>query len=390
MSVLLSDASKTNPPSLHRGHGFLRWGIAGGFLGGLAVVAAACGSDGGDASGSASSTATGDTSGSTSTDDADSTAGSTSTAADGSSSDDGLGPGPEGEWVSLAPLAAGPRQEDAVVALGDEIYMLGGFAEGAALVPTVEAYDPRLDSWRDIADLPVPMHHPQAAAVGGRLWVLGFLTGFDFAADGRGYVYDPDTDTWADAPAMPVGTERGAGGVAVVGDAIYVLGGLRQTQTVADAWVFDTASESWFPIADLPQPRDHMVAGAIDGTVYVVGGRDGAIAGHSAALFIYDDVTDSWSEGPSMPTSRGGQAGAVMGGRLYVAGGEGNGDVSSGVFDAWEVFEPGLGWTVLTPMPTPRHGTGAAAIGGVIFVPGGADVEAFGAVATHEAWVVEP
>src|SRR5262245_59496532 len=30
-------------------------------------------------------------------------------------------------WKSLAPLAAGPRQETAVVALGGRIYVLGGF-----------------------------------------------------------------------------------------------------------------------------------------------------------------------------------------------------------------------------------------------------------------------
>src|SRR5262245_19139308 len=30
-------------------------------------------------------------------------------------------------WKGLAPLAAGPRQETAVVVLGDRIYVLGGF-----------------------------------------------------------------------------------------------------------------------------------------------------------------------------------------------------------------------------------------------------------------------
>ncbi len=313
-----------------------------------------------------------------------------STAADGASgtSSGGLGEGPDGEWVTLAPLVGGPRQEDAVVALDNEVYVLGGFVQGAAVVPTVEAYNPGTGSWRAVADLPVPMHHAQAASVEGRIYVLGFLTGLNFAEDGRGFVYNPINNTWSDVPPMPAGTERGAGAVAVVGGVVFVMGGLRETETVADAWLYDTVGQVWAPMADLPEPRDHMVAGAIGDQVYVVGGRDGAIAGHSDRMFIYELVSDSWSEGPPMPTSRGGHAGAVMGGRLYVGGGEGNGAAPSGVFAEWEVFEPGMGWTTLTPMVTPRHGTGAAAIGTTVFIPGGADTEAFGAVSTHEAWVV--
>lgn len=358
-------------------------------IGGLFV--AACGSD--DAAPQGGSTSTTDASAETTE-----AAEPSSTSADGTteaidesgSGSSGGAVGPDGQWVTLAPMAGGPRQETAVVALEGEVYVLGGIAGDLSISAAVEAYDPKTKAWRNVAELPVAMHHLNAAVVDGRIHVVGFLTGFDFAVDGRGFTYDPGADEWVEAEAMPVGTERGASGMAVLEANIFVLGGLREGTAVTDAWVFDCSVDQWFPIADLPAPRDHMVAGVIGELVYVAGGRDGTISGHSDRLLIYDPQTDEWSDGPSMPTSRGGQAGAVRGRQLFVAGGEGNADAETGVFESWEVFEPDVGWTVLAPMPTPRHGTGAAVLGDIVFIPGGATTEAFGAVDTHEAWFINP
>ncbi|MEM7153893.1 MAG: kelch repeat-containing protein [Myxococcota bacterium] len=355
-------------------------------IGGLIV--AACGSDDGAPAGG--STSTGTTTSET-TEGSSTTTDGTTEAIDETGSESSGGPSSvDGQWVTFAPVAGGPRQETSVVALEGEVYVLGGIAEDLSISAAVEAYDPTMEAWRNVAELPVPMHHPNAAVVDGRIHVVGFLTGFDFAVDGRAFAYDPSADTWTETTPMPVGTERGASGMAVIDQTIFVIGGLREGTAVTNAWAYDCTADLWLPMADLPQPRDHMVAGAIGDLVYVAGGRDGTIEGHSDRLFIYDPANDEWSEGPPMPTSRGGQAGAVRGRQLFVAGGEGNAGAATGVFESWEVFEPDVGWTVLDPMPTPRHGTGAAVLGEIVFIPGGATTEAFGAVDTHEAWVINP
>ena len=72
-----------------------------------------------------------------------------------------------GRWETRATIASGPRQETAVVALGGEVYVLGGFDGSGRVVATVEAYDPRADRWRSVADLPLAMHHANAAVVDG-------------------------------------------------------------------------------------------------------------------------------------------------------------------------------------------------------------------------------
>lgn len=294
-----------------------------------------------------------------------------------------------GGWETRAPLLGGSRQETGVVALDGEVYVLGGFGEGGALAAQVEAYDPVTDTWRETAPLPQPLHHANAAAVDGRLFVAGYLVGLSFAAEGEVLVYDPATDAWSTATGMPTGTERGASGVAVFDDRIYLFGGFRGG-ALDDVWAYDVSLDLWDVGADLPGPRDHLVAETIGDRIYVVGGRNAAIDSHTNQLSIYDPATDTWQEGPSMPTSRGGMMAAVLDGRLFVAGGEGNADADSGVFEQFEVYDPTAGaWSTLEPMPTPRHGTGAAAVGDVFYVPGGATVEAFGAVPTHEAWVLD-
>jgi N-acetylneuraminic acid mutarotase len=170
---------------------------------------------------------------------------------------------------------------------------------------------------------------------------------------------------------------------------LYGVGGYRSGTAVADFARFDPATASWETLPDLPEPRDHLVAAAVDGVVYAVGGRGGAIEAHSPSVFSFDPAEGAWRTEDDMPTSRGGAAGAVVGGVIFVVGGEGNPDDDTGVLSQTEGFVSGAGWSRHAPMPTPRHGTGAAAIGGRMSVPGGATTEGFGAVDVHEVFVPE-
>jgi len=288
-------------------------------------------------------------------------------------------------WTALAPLAAGPRQETAVVALAGRIYVLGGFTGSLEIVPRVEAYDPGKDSWSEVAPLPRALHHTNAAAVGGRLYVLGALVGSSFAAVGDAYSYDPSKNSWTQLTPMPLGTERGAGGTAAIGTKIYIAGGFRQNVSVGDFSAYDTQTDTWEMLPSLSEPRDHLIAGAVGDKFYAVGGRNnGALRGN---VDEYDPVVGVWSAKSPMLTARDGTAGAVVDDRVFVAGGEGNPNVSTGVFAENEVYDPGKdSWQSLEPMLTPRHGTGGASLGGIFYVPGGATRQGYGAVDTNESY----
>lgn len=305
--------------------------------------------------------------------------------------DGGVCEGEDGRWQGLDPLGTGAIQEVAVAALHGEMYVIGGFDDAGRILPRVSVYDPENDAWRLGAPLPQAMHHANAAAAGGRLWVLGFLRDRQFNEDGRGYVYDPETEAWSEAPSMPDGFHRGAAGVAAIGDVVYVVGGLAAGQATSAVHAFDTVSGAWRRLPDLPgPPRDHMAAAAVDGLLVVAGGRDGRIGAHVARVDVFDPVSETWRRGADMPTSRGGVAAAAGDGRLYVIGGEGDPSRASGVFPQVEVYDVACDrWRRLGEMPDPRHGTGAAVIEGWLYVPGGAAVQAFGAGAVHARLRVE-
>lgn len=294
--------------------------------------------------------------------------------------------GDEGRWSTLASLPDGPRQEIGVAALDGEVFVVGGFDDLGTIVTEVTAYDPTSDTWRRVADLPFPLHHANVAAAGGKLVVAGSLTGGGFTADGRVLRYDPDADEWSEGLPLPASTERGGSAVAVIDDHVYVIGGLRGS-AVTDVSRYDVSADAWESLPPLPEPRDHVVAGALDGRVYVAGGRQRSIGSHRPSLFVFDPADNSWSDGAPMPTSRAGAAAAVLDGKLYVFGGEGNPDEDSGVFPHTEAYDYETDeWTLLAPMPAPRHGMGAAAIGDTLYVPGGGTRDGFAATAVHEAF----
>jgi N-acetylneuraminic acid mutarotase len=289
-------------------------------------------------------------------------------------------------WTSLPPLAGGPRQETGVAALDGKIYVVGGFNLAGVIVPIVESYDPASRTWSTVAPVPRAMHHANTAAVGGKLYVVGALVDATFRAIGDVYAYDPASNSWSMKTALPGGQERGAGGVAVIGTKIYLAGGYRNGNGVADFTSYDTAADAHASLPPLAQASDHVVAGAVNGVVYAIGGRFGGITGLLGRVVAFDPAAGSWSEKAPMITPRGGAAAAVVRDRIVVAGGEGNTAASSGVFPQVEVFVPASNsWYSMPNMRTPRHGTGGASIGNTFYVPGGAAVQAFGASAEVES-----
>jgi N-acetylneuraminic acid mutarotase len=280
------------------------------------------------------------------------------------------------------------RQEHASVALGGSIYVIGGFTPG--VTATVQAYDPASATWRTVADFPSALHHANAAAISGTLYVAGFYAGLSFSnADGRVFAYDPAQNTWTARTAMPAGSERAAACVAALGSKIYLFGGARGG-TVADASAYDVDADAWETLPELPESREHCVAAALGGKLYIASGRASGIGGFRPKTWAYDPAARSYQERTAIPTPRGGTAGSVVGGRLVIFGGEGSGTSTTGVFAQVEAYDPASDtWEALPDMLVPRHGLGAAVLDGRIYLPGGATRQAFGAVNDHTAFWLE-
>ncbi|PWK85441.1 N-acetylneuraminic acid mutarotase [Lentzea atacamensis] len=287
-------------------------------------------------------------------------------------------------WQQRAPIAGGPRQEHSVAAIGRHVYVVGGIRPdgngGVVTVPDVEVYDTRADTWRKVAPLPVPMNHPNVVALGGKLYVLGGLSGgASWQALGDSFVYHPATDRWTALPPMPQGVERGSAAMGVHGTRVYLAGGMRTLtpgpgglqDTVADVHSYDVITRRWTTLPSLPEARDHVGGAFVGGTFYVLGGRDrGQI---NVRDTVYAFAGGRWTERAPMPTPRGGIASAVVGTKIYTFGGEGK--VVNGVntvFSETEAYDTRRNrWEKLAPMPIPRHGTAAVGVGDTIHIPGG-------------------
>ncbi|TDD45802.1 kelch repeat-containing protein [Nonomuraea terrae] len=289
-------------------------------------------------------------------------------------------------WKPLKPIAGGPRQEHSVATIGKDVYIVGGIrpdeAGGVTTVRDVEVYDTRQNTWRRAAPLPVAMNHPNLAAVGGKLYVLGGLSGgASWQALRDSYVYEPTKNTWTPLPPMPEGSERGSAAVGVYGTRIHLAGGMRTLtpgpgglqDTVATVNTYDITTGRWSSLPDLPEARDHVGGAVIDHTLYVLGGRDRGQLNVRDTVYSLDLRGGRWVERAPMPTPRGGIAAAAVNGVIYTFGGEGN--VVDGVhtvFDQTEAYDTRRDrWQRLAPMPVPRHGTAAAAVGDTIYIPGG-------------------
>src|SRR5262249_44994495 len=139
----------------------------------------------------------------------------------------------------------------------------------------------------------------------------------------------PAIDRWESRAPLPV--PRGAHAVAVADGLIYAFGGERKRPAgsnplyapVDDAAVYDPGADRWDELPPLRYRRDHLVAAAVEGRIYVMGGRDRP-AYDLAFNEVWDTATRTWDMSAPMPTGRSGHTAAVLGGRIYTFGGEGN------------------------------------------------------------------
>ena len=311
-------------------------------------------------------------------------------------------------WTMLAPLPQAMTEIVGAVAVG-KLIVIGGLDRGHAL-GTVQHYDEAADRWIVKKPMPVPAHHIMVAALGARIFVFGGFvpSGQD---DGwmpidRAWEYDPLGDTWK--PLAPMPTRRGAGAAVEMGGRIYVVGGStlppHHGGPITEATVlpsvgtleeYDPASGAWRTLQGMPTPRNHFTAAALDGKLYVIGGRIGDVnvtrSSNTDVVEAYDPAADVWTLRARMPTARSGTAGGAHAGKIYVVGGEYQNDEVMMAFRAVEAYTPASdSWSVMPRMLSPHHGLAGAVLGTRLHAIGG-DFQSAGIpdthphLATHEA-----
>jgi N-acetylneuraminic acid mutarotase len=316
----------------------------------------------------------------------------------------GLAQMPKSAWKRAAPFPE-PDEELYGVACNGKMYVIGGWADGKARGANYE-YDPATDKWTKKKSMPRPAHHAALASYNGKIYVCGGFvppentqipTGGAWQPIDDMWAYDPAADSWSSLAPLP--GKRGSAVAVEAGGKIYVIGGVATVEGSKEPWtmssgsatspesvspfftffgparvlgtndVYDPATNKWESRRPMAVPRNHAFAAAVNGKIYVIGGRTGHAfilsATNTNDVEEYDPVSDRWSAPlQRMPTARSGGGWGTDGRRIYCAGGEVTTTQLTGAFRAVEAFDPATNtWSTLPSMPIPRHGVAGAVIG---------------------------
>jgi N-acetylneuraminic acid mutarotase len=269
-------------------------------------------------------------------------------------------------WHTLPPLPVA-RSEFAAAVIDRHIIVAGGFGAGTR----VDQYNPAAETWTRLADLPVAVHHPGVAALGGTLYVAGGYTGDDSHAVDHVWAYDPTRDSWTARTPIPVA--RGAFGLVPFGGKLYAIGGARERlggPVTGAVDVYDPAADRWRSATTMLTPREHLAVVATHDRIFAIGGRANGDEDDqfAAANEAYDPVADRWDDRARLPVPRGGLSGVFVAGRVVVLGGE----RGSHLYDDVNSFEPATNnWAPLPALPVALHGLATAAIDDALYAIGG-------------------
>ena len=253
------------------------------------------------------------------------------------------------------------RKNAAAAAVGGKIYVIGGeYDSENRWLTVVEEYDPATDTWATKASLPAGRRFHTAAAAGGKIYVFGGQNSSPGTVSTT-YEYDPVGDTWTTKASMPTGRE--CAGAAVVDGKIYVIGGQdSMDQVVGTNEEYDPATNSWSVKADMPTAREQLGVSSFGGKIYAIGGYDDQVENEE-----YDPVSDSWTSRSVMPTGRGGLAVVSVINRIYAIGG-----MSTAGLNTNEKYNPETDtWSFSANMATFRSSSGSAVVDGRVYVIGG-------------------
>jgi hypothetical protein len=261
-------------------------------------------------------------------------------------------------------------QEAAAAAVGDRLFVVGGYDTQRNSSDVVFVFDG--STWHTGPALPIKVNHPGAAALGGEVFVAGGFTPGGGASN-RVFALAPGASTWREVAPLRQG--RGALALLSEGERLYAIGGRDRSTEIAVPEVYNPQTNSWSDLPAMPAPRNHL-AGYIDGTLLcVAGGRTPAT---SSGIDCFDPATSAWHSRGTLPTGTSGAAGAVLGGATVVAGGEPAGETR--VVDLVQTLRS-QAWTNES-MLVARHGTAYAIYRSRLWLCGGATSAGFAAVAT--------
>jgi N-acetylneuraminic acid mutarotase len=215
------------------------------------------------------------------------------------------------EWRE-GPKLPMPLGGHSAVVMGEGIVVAGGsnWPEGKK-VWRDEIFVLRESEWKQAAKLPAGLTLSAAVVKDQKLLLLGGW--YESGTTSHAYAY---ADGKVERVALDLPAARAQAGAGVIGNTIYVVGGMT------DAADFSTAINSvirfqhgmWTRVASLPQPLALASTVIAKDKIYLFGGM-GPVSGKatdSAHAFVYDPQQDRWTKLAPLPAARRGAGSVVL------------------------------------------------------------------------------
>nr|XP_042713551.1 kelch-like protein 32 isoform X6 [Chrysemys picta bellii] len=229
-------------------------------------------------------------------------------------------------WSELAPMPVG-RSHHCVAVMGDFLFVAGGEVEHATgrtcAVRTACRYDPRSNSWAEIAPMKNCREHFVLGAVDENLYAVG----------GRNELrqvlptverYCPKKNKWAFVQSFDRSLSCHAG--SVVDGLLWISGGVTNTAQYQNRlMVYDPKQNKWISRSPMLQRRVYHSMAAVQRRLYVLGGND--LDYNNDRILVrhidsYNIDTDQWTRCSfNMLTGQNESGVAVHNGRIYLVGG---------------------------------------------------------------------
>ena len=227
------------------------------------------------------------------------------------------------------------RSECSLVAVGGKLYLVGG--DGPA--EPVEVYDPLTYTWTKKAVAPAVMHHLQAVALGDKIYVLDAFSDGGFPNQlpmANSYSFDTKSNAWQKLAEIPEARRRAGAGEAAYHGKLYLVCGITHGHSSGTNAMFDEydpATDTWKILPDAPHIRDHSMAVVVGDKLYAVGGRNTSYRDPSGVIPFfrqvmldvdcYDFKTGTWSTlNAKLPMGTGGGTAVNLDNVIYYIGGE--------------------------------------------------------------------
>ncbi len=287
------------------------------------------------------------------------------------------------QWTLGSPMLTS-RYGLVAVPYGSRIFVFGGRTNGPAVLNVVEVYDPGANTWSNaVAQMPRARYAFGAVVHSGKIYLVGGedVNGNPIAEVD---IYAPDTNQWTTGAPMPtprsfvtVGLQRNLGAVNGGYTGVVVAGG-RLTGGASTAIVEEYIIEDnvWRQRTPLDVPRHGAVgvwvpsAGTVDsqhGHVWAIGGQ--LPSGITSSVVRFTQEQDYVRRLANLPAGRFLHAAGALNGRIYVFGGRNFQEERT----LW-AFDPETEtYTTLMDLPSMQNGLSGIVVGDYVYAIGGAD-----------------